>query len=88
MPRALTTMIGVPIPSPRTVSISSQPSRPGEHQVEHARVGALVAEPGEPDLAALDQQRVEARQREMARHPAPDDVVVLDDQHLGHGFVS
>ena len=85
VPRALTTTIGVPIPSPRTVSISSQPSRPGEHQVEHACVGALVAEPGETELAPLDRHGVEAARLEMSRHAVGDHVVVLDDQHARHG---
>jgi hypothetical protein len=34
-PRALTTRIGVPMPSERACSISAQPSSPGSIQVEH-----------------------------------------------------
>ena len=57
---------------------------PGEHQVEDADVGALVAETREARLAVGDADRVEAGRLEVARHPAGDDVVVLDDQNLRH----
>ena len=72
------------MPSPRACSITFQPSRPGEHQVEHADVGALEAEAGEPGLAVGDADRVEAGGLEVARHALGDDVVVLDDQDLRH----
>ena len=85
MPRAETTTIGVPMPSARAVSISFQPSSSGEHQVEHADVGVLVAEPREPELAAADDERVEAGRREVPRHAVGDHGVVLDDQDLRHG---
>ncbi len=77
-------MIGVPIPSARTVSISFQPSRPGQHQVEDAGIRLLVAEPREPLVAVTDPDRVEAGRAEMARHALRDHLVVLDDQHLRH----
>ena len=53
-----------------------------EHQVEHADVGLLVAEPREAGLAVRDADRVEPGGGQVARHPLGDDVVVLDDQHL------
>ena len=56
----------------------------GEHQVEDADVGALVAQPREPGLAVRDADRVEAGRMEVTRHPLGDDVVVLDDQDLRH----
>ena len=56
----------------------------GEHQVEDADVGALVAEPCEPRLAVRDPDRVEPGRLEVPRHPLGDDVVVLDDQDLRH----
>ena len=57
---------------------------PGEHQVEHADVGALEAEAGQPRLAVRDADRVEAGGLEVTRHAARDHVVVLDDQDLRH----
>ena len=59
---------------------------PGKHEVEHADVRMLVAEPREPGLAVRDTDRVEAGGLEMAGHAAGDDVVVLDDQDLRHSF--
>ena len=56
----------------------------GQHQVEDADVGILEAQPREPELAATDDDRVEAGRREMAGHPVCDHVVVLDDQDLRH----
>ena len=40
----------------------------GEHEVEDADVGPLVAEPREPGLAVGDADGVEPRGLEMARH--------------------
>ena len=59
----------------------------GEHQVEHADVGLLVAEPGEPGLAVRDADGVEAGGGQVPRHALGDDVVVLDDQHLRHACI-
>ena len=56
----------------------------GQHQVEHADVGPLEAQPGETGLAVRDAHRVEAGGLQMARHALGDDVVVLDDQDLRH----
>ena len=56
----------------------------GQHQVEHADVGVLEPEPGEPELAAADDDRVESRRRQVLGHPVRDHIVVLDDQDLGH----
>ena len=57
---------------------------PRQHQVEHADVRPLVTQPREPGLPLVHPERVEARRREVSRHPLGDDVVVLDDQHLRH----
>ena len=54
-----------------------------QHQVEHADVGLLVAEAGQAGLAVRHADRVEPGGGEVARHPLGDDVVILDDQHLG-----
>ena len=62
--------------------------RAGQHQVEHADVRPLVAQPREPGLAVRDAERVEARDREVPRHPLGDHVVVLDDQDLRHAVES
>ena len=59
----------------------------GQHHVEHEHVGLLVAEAGEALLAARHPQRVEPGGAELAHDPLCDDVVVLDDQHLGHSPV-
>ena len=56
----------------------------GEHQVEHADVRVLVAEAGQAELAAADDDRVEPGRVQVACHPVGDHVVVLDDQDLGH----
>ena len=56
----------------------------GQHQVEHADVGPLESQSREPGLAVRDSERVEARIRQVARHALRDDVVILDDQDLGH----
>jgi hypothetical protein len=56
----------------------------GQHQIEHAHRGVLEAEARDALLAAVDPERVEPRSGEMARHALRDDLVVLDDQHLGH----
>ena len=84
MPRADTTTIGVPIPSPRACSMTFQPSRPGQHQVEDTDVRPLVAQPREPGLAVGDPDGVEPRRLEMTSHPLGDEIVVLDDQDLRH----
>src|SRR2546423_2918693 len=55
-----------------------------DHQVEDADVGPLVAEAREPLLALRHPERVEARRRQVPRHALADDLVVLDDEHLGH----
>jgi hypothetical protein len=60
----------------------------GKHQVEHADVGALVAQACKCGRALADPDRVEARNAQMTRHAVCDDVVVLDDQHLWHPFES
>ena len=56
----------------------------GKHQVEHADVRLLEAQPREPRLAVGDADGVEAGGREVTRHALGDDVVVLDDQDLRH----
>ena len=56
----------------------------GQHQVEDADVRVLVAQAGEPELAAADDDRVEAGGHEVAGHAVRDHVVVFDDQDLGH----
>ena len=84
MPRALTTTIGVGIPSARALSITLQPSRPGKHQVEDADVGLLEAEPRQALLALADDDGVESGRGQMPGHPVGDHRVVLDDQDLGH----
>ena len=55
-----------------------------QHQVEHADVRVLEAQPRQPELAAPDHDRVEPGRREMPRHAVGDHVVVLDDQDLAH----
>ncbi len=60
------------------------PVEPRQHQVEHADVGLLVAEAGEPGLAVRDADGVEAGHRQVPGHALGDDVVVLDDQDLRH----
>src|SRR6185437_15696621 len=56
----------------------------GQHQVEHADVGLLVAKSGEAELAAPDDEGVEAGRGEVAGHAVGDDAVVLDDEDFGH----
>ncbi len=56
----------------------------GEHQVEHAHVGALEAQACQPGLAVRHADRVEAGRLQVSRHALGDDVVVLDDQDLRH----
>ena len=56
----------------------------GEHEVEDADVGPLVAQAREPGLAVRDADGVEPGRLEVARHPASDDVVVFDDQDFRH----
>ena len=55
-----------------------------QHQIEHADVRMLEAQPREAGLAVGDADCVEAGRLEVARHPLRDDVVVLDDQDLRH----
>src|SRR5262249_41157920 len=55
-----------------------------EHEVEDADIRSLEAESLDAGLAVRDGDRVETSRLEMPRHAAGDDVVVLDDQHLGH----
>jgi len=59
----------------------------GQHEVEHADVGLFVAEPCEPLRAVADRDRVEAGGAEMPRHTLRDDLVVLDDENLGHAWL-
>ncbi len=56
----------------------------GKHQIEHAGIGLLVAEPREPLLAVPDSDGVEAGCAEVAGHSLRDHLVVLDDQDLRH----
>ena len=56
----------------------------GQHEVEDADVGPLVAKARESGLAVGDADRVEPGRLEVTRHPAGDDVVVFDDQDLRH----
>ena len=56
----------------------------GEHQVEHADVRLLVAEPGQPGLPVRDADGIEPGSGQVTGHPLGDDVVVLDDQHFRH----
>ena len=56
----------------------------GEHEIEDARVGLLVSESRESLLAVGDPDRVESGRAEVSRHPLGDDLVVFDDEHLGH----
>jgi len=55
-----------------------------QHEVEHAHVRVLVAQPGEARLAVRDADRVEAGGSKVARHALGDHVVILDDQDLRH----
>jgi hypothetical protein len=55
-----------------------------QHQVEHAHVRMLVAQPCEARLAPRDDESVESARAQVERHRLRDHVVVLDDQHLRH----
>ena len=57
---------------------------PGEHEVEDADVGPLVAQACEARLAVGHPDGVETRRLEVPRHAAGDDVVVFDDQDFRH----
>src|SRR5205823_14075515 len=70
----------------RTNRLDQLPAvEPGEHQIEHADVRLLVAEPGETLVSIADPDGVESRGAQVARHPLGDHLVVLDDEHLRHG---
>jgi hypothetical protein len=56
----------------------------GEHEVEHAHVGTLVAQAGKPLLPLVHPEGVEPCRGEVPGDPVRDDVVVLDDENLGH----
>jgi len=58
-----------------------------QHQVEDAHIRLLVAQAREAGLALVHPKRIESRSVEMARHPARDDVVVLDDENLRHVYL-
>ncbi len=74
------------MPSARAVSITLPAVPAREHQVEHARVGALEAQaapaPARPCRPTTASKPPRSRCRAIA---FGDDVVVLDDQHPGHG---
>src|ERR687888_579435 len=55
-----------------------------DHQIEDADVRPLVAKAREALLALRHPEWVEARRRQVSRHALADDLVVLDDEHLGH----
>ncbi len=77
-------MIGVPMPSPRDGLDELPAVAPRQHEVEDTDVGLLEAQPRQALLAARRRGRVEPGGLEMLHHPACDDLVVLDDQDLGH----
>jgi hypothetical protein len=56
----------------------------GKHQVEHADVGPLVAQPRERCRALADPDRIEPGRAKMSRNAVRDDIVVLDEQDLRH----
>ena len=60
----------------------------GQHQVEHADIGLLVPETGEPELSRGHQEGLEARGGEVLGHPLADHVVVLEDEDSGHRHVN
>ena len=55
-----------------------------QHQIEHADIRLLVAKPCQPLRAVADRDGVEPRGAEVPRHSLRDDLVVLDDENLGH----
>src|SRR6185295_4244502 len=55
-----------------------------KHEIEDADVRSLEPKALDPRLTVGDGDGVEAGALQMAGHPARDDVVVLDDQDLGH----
>ena len=59
----------------------------GEHQVEDADIGLLVAEPREAGFTVGNTDGVEAGSGQVPRHALGDDVVILDDQNLRHDFI-
>ena len=60
---------------------------PWQHQIEHADAGLLVPEPCKTLLAVRHPHRVEPRGGEVAGHSLRDNLVVLDDEHLGHRLI-
>ncbi len=56
----------------------------GEHEVEDADVGPLVAQTREPGLPVRHADGIESSRLEVPRHPAGDDLVVFDDQDFRH----
>jgi hypothetical protein len=55
-----------------------------QHEVEHADIRMIEAEPCQALLATRGSRCVESCGLEMLHHPACDDLVVLDDQDLRH----
>ncbi len=62
----------------------SPPVEPRQHEVDDAHVRVLEAQPRQARLTVVDDDRLEARSRQVTRHALGDDVVVLDDQDLRH----
>jgi signal transduction histidine kinase len=60
----------------------------GQHEVEHAHVGVLVAKSCEAEIALRDQERLEARGAEVLGHRLADHLVVLDDEDRSHRQVN
>src|SRR5581483_4313637 len=59
----------------------------GQHQVEHAGVRLLVAEPRQALVAVADPDGVEAGGAQVTGDSLGDHLVVLDDQDLGHAVI-
>jgi hypothetical protein len=56
----------------------------GEHQVEHADLRTLEAQPRERHVALANAERIEARLRQVAGDRVCNHVVVFDDEHAAH----
>ena len=56
----------------------------GKHQVEDDDIGAFESKSRQTLLALADDDGIEPRGGEMARHALSDDAVVFDDQDFGH----
>ena len=84
MPRALNHDDRRADPLRAAPSRSAPAVAPGQHQVEHADVGPLVAKPRQPLLALADHDGSKPAAREVRGHALGDHRVVLDDQDTRH----